>query len=96
MSKANINPYDKKVAVSVALRHKLTAESLHMSLTTFIDWLEEKASFSSVYNDLARQGRQEAEGNAAQQDNAEQSNANQNNVGSDATDAQADNGNAGQ
>jgi len=52
MSKAKIIPIKKKVAASVALQYVLEAKMLHMSLSTYIDWLKHKANYTTPYDQM--------------------------------------------
>ena len=52
MSKANISPYKKKIAISLPLQFKAEAKDKHMSPTTYYYWLKERAGYRTQYHDL--------------------------------------------
>jgi len=94
MSRRKANDLEKHVAVSLPKQFVLEAQSLHMSPTTYWKYLKHLANYVSPYDQIIADN--EAQHSNAGQDNAAtQVNADQGNVGSDATDAQADNGNTG-
>jgi len=50
MTREKINPYRKKVAVSLPLQFKFEAQQLHMSPTTYYDWLKQRAGVETAYD----------------------------------------------
>jgi hypothetical protein len=52
MSKANVNPLQRKVAASVAKQYVLEAKTLNMSLSTYIAWLKRKANYTTPYDQM--------------------------------------------
>jgi len=74
------NPYQRRIAASVAWQYKLEAQQLHMSLSSYISWLKTRANYRTAYDTVAANlealSNKKIQSSAAQQDNAEQ-NANQ-------------------
>ena len=74
------NPYQRRIAASVAWQYKLEAQQLHMSLSSYIGWLKDRANYRTAYDTVAANlqalSNKKSHSSAAQQDNAEQ-NANQ-------------------
>ena len=70
MSKKKLFPYLRKVPASVALQYVFEAKDLHMSLSTYIDWLKRKAGVKTPYDKLYWTWL--AMENESQQSNAEQ------------------------
>jgi len=73
MSKANISPYKKKIAISLPLQFKAEAKDKHMSPTTYYYWLKERAGYRTQYDDL--NAEYEHRSKSTKQGNAEQNNA---------------------
>jgi len=53
MTRQKVNPYQKKVAASVALQYKIEARELGLNVSGYIAWLKKRAHYSTVYDDLA-------------------------------------------
>jgi len=69
MSK-RVFPYLRKVPASVALQYVFEAKDLHMSLSTYIDWLKRRAGVTTAYDKIYWNWL--AMENESQQGNAEQ------------------------
>ena len=52
MSRAKVNPYQKRVAASVSRQYVIEAKELHMSLSTYIAWLKQRAGYTTKYDNL--------------------------------------------
>jgi len=52
MSKAKVNPLQRRVAASVAQQYVLEAKTLHMSLSTYIAWLKRRANYTTPYDQI--------------------------------------------
>ena len=52
MSKAKVNPLQRRVAASVAKQYVLEAKTLNMSLSTYIAWLKRKANYTTPYDQI--------------------------------------------
>jgi len=74
MSKANISPYKKRVAISLPLQFKAEAKDKHMSPTSYYYWLKERAGYRTQYDDLNAEyeHRKGTKQGNAEQDNAEE------------------------
>jgi len=53
MTRQKINPYQRKVAASVALQYKIEARELGLNVSGYIAWLKKRAHYSTIYDDLA-------------------------------------------
>jgi hypothetical protein len=68
MSKAKINPYKKRVAISLPFQFKAEAHDLNMSPTMFYYWLKQRAGYRTQYdalNDEYESQKSAPQGNAA-------------------------------
>jgi len=50
MTRQKVNPYQRKVAASVALQYKCEAQQSNMSLSEYIAWLKRKAGITTAYD----------------------------------------------
>jgi len=53
MTRQKVNPYQRKVAASVALQYKIEARELGLNVSGYIAWLKKRAHYSTIYDDLA-------------------------------------------